>query len=143
MATKQTGKSKVELIADAEKTGKWAGIDGRCAICGKNANHPIGSTCTKHVGLVGKFYTTLTAKQIGTDGKPKPELGLTPIAKLCDLAEELGMSRTWAVSLCGGDAGTKEPAKGCEVYVTGKAPKVRKFVKQTAFELVRERAPKA
>jgi hypothetical protein len=115
-----TKETKVEPIV----TGKFSGIDGKCAICGKPTwAHEIGSTCQKHIGKVGKFYMPAPANV-------RENIQFVTLKLLCDRAEELGKSRGFAVNLTGGDAGTKEPkSPSFQVYMDGK----RKFVKAEAI----------
>jgi len=105
---------------------RFAGKTGVCQYCGKPANHDTGSTCLAHLGKVGKYYQLASAN-------PADDPKYMPLTKLCDLAQELGKSRGFAVALCGGDAGTKQPAKGFEVVVWGK----RKYVAATAAKALR------
>lgn len=120
----QTTKVNVINIDEAIASGKFAGVDGKCAICGKPTwkGQGIGDTCKGHLGKVGAFY-----KPAPANVRDNPDF--IPLTKLCDLAEERGKSRGFAVSLTGGDAGTKSPqSPAFQIYVLGK----RKFVKVEA-----------
>jgi hypothetical protein len=118
---------KVDL-QKAIESGKWAGVEGKCSICGKPANGPIGSTCKGHVGRVGKYYRQLTADP---SGDPK----YVPLSTLCRKAEEHGKSAGFVVKMTGGDAGTTEPtAPIWQVYVWPHGNRVRKFLAAGAMD---------
>lgn len=111
-------------VEEAIKSGKFSGKDGVCSICGKSTwkGQGIGDTCKGHLGKVGAFY-----KPAPANVRDNPEF--IPLTKLCDLAESKGRSRGFAVSLTGGDAGTKAPsAPAFQIFILGK----RKFVKVEA-----------
>jgi hypothetical protein len=113
----KTNKStKVEQVV---VTGKFSGVDGKCAICGKPTwAHEVGSTCQKHLGKVGLHYMPAPANV-------KENNNFITLKLLCDRAEELGKSRGFAVKLTGGDAGTEAPKSAAfQVYMDGK----RKYV---------------
>jgi hypothetical protein len=119
MKTNKSSKRVETKVETPVVTGKFSGIDGKCAICGKPTwAHEVGSTCQKHLGKVALFYKPAPANV-------KENKDFITLKSLCDLAESLGKSRGFAVNLTGGDAGTKAPQSSAfQVYMDGK----RKYV---------------
>lgn len=121
-----TKQRTTEIATVSQPTGKFAGMPGKCEICGKpllGSNDGIGSTCKGHFGKVAMFY-----KPIPTEAAKMENL--IHLTVLCDKAQELGKSRSFAVILTGGDAGTKKPVSPIfQIFVQGK----RKFVSKAAL----------
>ena len=103
----------------------------KCKICGKPfvGEGDIGPTCEEHIGQMGKCY-------IKKSGSPDPAEYIS-LKELCDLAESLGRSRYWMVSLTGGDGGVNPPKfPEFTIYQFGR----RKLCKNSAIQTVRELA---
>ena len=119
-----------------QSAGKFSAVSGRCAICGKvialGVAGESGATCKRHVGKVGLYY------------KPAPEdvsvsKKYIRIKILCDESVKLGMSRGFAVSLTGGDAGTKPPKSAdFQVYIVGSGNSIKKYVPVKSLKALAE-----
>jgi len=90
----QVVKSAVSAPADS-KYGS-----GRCPICGKPVMRPkdggVGSTCSEHIGKL---------RQSAQSANSIPE-GYVRMSKVCDAAQEMGLTRGSVVKASGGDACT-------------------------------------
>jgi len=76
---------------------------GKCPVCGKNVMRPkdggVGSTCFEHAGKIRAG--AIIAQSI-------PE-GFVRMSKVCDAAQEIGLTRGSVVKASGGDACTEPP----------------------------------
>src|SRR5512146_768139 len=141
------GKGKGKPATKPAVEGKFAGIEGVCAVCGKpiHTDKGIGHTCQLHAGKVGKYYKPFPADAIlasrspsGQAHKAPAQAQFVPLTQLCDLAQQLGRSRGFAVKLTGGDAGTQPPveqpkgqASPYQIYLTAQG---RKYVQVAALK---------
>jgi hypothetical protein len=135
-AIKSSKASKAQLVAQATTTGKFAGVEGKCAVCGKPANHPLGSTCTAHLGKVGKYYKPAPTNPAGNPA-------YVPLSTLCATAQANGKSAGFVVRLTGGDAGTQPPAAPVwQVYTWQHGNRARKYLAVDAVAALAALLPK-
>jgi len=130
-ATTQAIASTTQAIATpapvAPITGKFAGIAGKCAICGhtilQGAAGAIGHTCSVNMGK--------TSNYLPAPVNPANNTAYIALTTLCNYTQAQGLGRGLAVTLAGGDAGKGTLANpAMQIYTWGK----RKYCKAGAMQ---------
>ncbi len=123
---KNQNQKVVKAVVSEEPIGKFAGMEGKCAICGhtifQGQAGEIGHTCKAHLGK--------TSNYLPAPVNPANNPDFIPLKELCDFTESKKLGRGLAVSLSGGDAGMKPIANPVmQIFVFGK----RKYCKKEAL----------
>lgn len=124
------------VMEDKAVVGKYAGEEGKCAVCGKplimGKAGDVGRTCAAHMGKLGTYYVALTVA---------PEEGkYVALSTLCRKGEGMGVSAYYVVKLTGKDGGTLPPVEPVYTVYTWQG---RKFCKAEAVGALTKRLAKA
>jgi hypothetical protein len=119
-------------------TGKFAAIQGKCAVCGKTLAlgqaGAVGATCAAHAGKTGCYLPA----PAGVAQNP----AYITLSALCKYGKTLGIAVSTTCNLCGGDKGLQPITNPVyQPYVITVGTQVRKFVSVKAKVALAKLAP--